>query len=116
MARVRHWLALSAALLALVSGLEQATTQDCDNDGKIILTKGSEDDEAIVYGAACNSTTLTVDSKNKLTASGLKIQEVKSIPNDVAELNLALNSLSAIPKFSDATSLTKLYVVSAWGG
>ncbi|KAF1326555.1 Tkl protein kinase, partial [Globisporangium splendens] len=115
MARVRHWLALSTALLAFVSGLEQvaaATTEDCDNDGKIILTKGSEEDEAIVYGTACNSTTLTVDSKNKLTASGLKIQEVKSIPDNVVELNLALNSISAIPEFSDATSLTKLTLTS----
>lgn len=109
MARMRHWLELSVALLALLSGLEPTSAAtNCDNDGKILLTKGSKDSQAILYGTACNSTTLSVDSKSKLTASGLKIQEVRSIPDDVVELNLALNSLTAIPAFSDATSLTKM--------
>lgn len=106
MARVIRWLVLLAVLVQAAS----AATTDCGNSGKVMLTKGTKNNQALVYGTACNSTTLTVDVKSKLTASGLKIQVVQSIP-DVVELNLALNSLSAIPAFADAEALTKLYVI-----
>lgn len=108
MARVIRWLALLAALAACLSQQQTLAATDCGNSGKVMLAKGAKSNQALVYGAACNSTALTVDSKSKLTASGLKIQVVQSIP-DVVELNLALNSLSAIPAFPEADALTKLY-------
>lgn len=115
MTRVRccRWLALAtvAALLAPhhLADAQVSASRDCDNGGKVTLAKGDASDEAIVYGAACNATTLTVDSKGKLTASGLKIQALQSVPQ-VTELNLALNALSAVPKLTGTDALTKLCV------
>lgn len=106
----RHWLTRAAALLLLAHGAAaDSVVSDCGNGGKVTLVKGEKSTEAIVYGASCNVTTLTVDAKSKLSASGLKIQVVQSIP-DVVELNLALNAISAWPKLEDADALTKLCV------
>lgn len=116
MARVccRRYVALAAAavalLLAPLPALAQvSSSKTCGNNGKVMLAKGDSSDEAVVYGASCAATTLEVDSKGKLSASGLKIQALQSVPH-ATELNLALNALSAVPKLADSGSITKLCV------